>query len=136
MFTYSGRFRASGAHNETPADDLESAKLHIEEIACLALLEFVGPILMERIELVPVTSATAQEYTVEVVLHSPDHSTLLRREMLASARRHIDGTLRPLLTELFGRVRAVRTTLTYEDCDAEWGEVAQGVLAEAQTGGD
>ena len=131
MFTYAGKFRASGAHNEMPADDLETAKLHIEEIACLALLEIVGPIVMERVELEPAESAaTDREYTLEIVLHSPDHSTRLRREMLATVRRQIDGTLRPLLTELFGRVRVVRTTLTYADRDGEWGEVGTGCMPE------
>ena len=127
MFTYSGRYRVSGTRNEIPADDLEAAQLYIEEIVCLALLEHVGPLLVERVELTPVVPASVMEYTLEIVLHSPDHSTLLRPDMQASARRHIDGTLRPLLTELFGHVRAVRTSLTHADNDAAWGEVLSGV---------
>jgi len=123
MFTYSGKFRASGAHNEMPADDLETAKLHIEDVASLALLDFVGQLLVERVEVTLLESAAAHEYTVDILLHSPDHSTLLHRKKLASARRHIDSTLSSLLTELFGRMRVVHTALTYADCDAAWGEV-------------
>lgn len=123
MFTYFGRYRVSGTRNEIPADDLEAAQLHVEEAICLALLEYVGPLLVERVELAPVVPASVMEYTLEIVLHSPDHSTLLRQDMRASARRHIDGTLHPLLTELFGHVRAVRTSLTHTDTDAAWGEV-------------
>lgn len=135
MFTYIGRFRSSGAHNEAPADDLETAKLRIEEIVSLSLLEFVGPLIVERVELAPTISAPARGYTLDVVLHSPDHSTNLRRELLASARRHIDGTLRPPLTELLGRVRVVRTALIYSTSDAAWGEVVSPVAVNAQSGG-
>lgn len=135
MFTYIGRFRSSGAHNEAPADDLETTKLRIEEVVSLALLEFVGPLIVECVELTPTTSTPARGYTLDVVLHSPDHSTNLRRELLASARRHIDGTLHPPLAELLGRVRVVRTALTYSTCDAAWGEVVSRVAVEAQAGG-
>lgn len=136
MFTYAGRFCSSGARNEAPADDLETTKLCIEEVVCLSLLEFVGPLIVERIELNPLAGTAVRGwFTLDVVLHSPDHSTSLRRETLASARRRIDSMLRTPLTELLGRVRVVRSSLVYATCDAAWGEVQPHVSVEAQTSG-
>ena len=130
MFTYAGKFYSSSAHNEVPDDYLEDTEVRVEEVASLALLDLVGPVIVEQVKLTLVVSAATREFTLEIVLHSPDHGTLLRREMLASARRRIDSTLRPLLTELLGRVRLMRTALTYSTCDAAWGEVVSEVPAE------
>jgi hypothetical protein len=121
MYVFRAHYTSSSPWTELDGDPSDMA-LVVEQALGLALYDRIGVVILERVHIAAHPCGPRHGFSLYLVVRSPDQGTRIGRASLTEAQHAIEAIVLRLLRELFGHVVVEAAGLSYEACDAIWGE--------------